>query len=279
MRGGRVGERLRNPGSTHIAPSFPSPAFVRARSRGSPKPMLEPARTFGSRSSRSRSRGASRRAARSSRCPSSGSARVTSWPRAPAITERASPTPRTTSRWTRTIVVPKGAPETKRERIEAYGAKLVVSEHDGYDGAETEARALAERLGVPFLSPYDDEAVIAGNGGTLVSKSRPRLGTRPQWSSRPSEGAARERSRARAAGHQGVRRAERGEPCVPRSRSSAVERSSRSSRTAPTLADGLEEHLEPRSSARRPSSRASSSSARTTSLPRWWPHTARSDSR
>ena len=78
-----------------------------------------------------------------------------------------------------TIVVPKGAPETKRERIEAYGAKLVVSEHDGYDGAETEARALAERLGVPFLSPYDDEAVIAGNGGTLGFEIEAALGHPP----------------------------------------------------------------------------------------------------
>ena len=77
-----------------------------------------------------------------------------------------------------TIVVPKAAPQVKRERILAYGSKLVVSDH-GYDGAEHEAREVAERDGVPFVSPYDDVAVIAGNGGSLGYEIEARLGRAP----------------------------------------------------------------------------------------------------
>lgn len=65
-----------------------------------------------------------------------------------------------------TVVVPKTAPRTKIERI-ARGAQLRLSGSSHYDGAEREARDLAEREGVPFLSPYDDLAVVAGNGASL----------------------------------------------------------------------------------------------------------------
>jgi threonine dehydratase len=78
-----------------------------------------------------------------------------------------------------TIVVPKTAPEAKRARIASYGAKLIVSEHDGYDAAERQARALAKERNVPFLSPYDDLAVIAGNGGSLGFEIEAALGHAP----------------------------------------------------------------------------------------------------
>ena len=78
-----------------------------------------------------------------------------------------------------TVVVPKDAPETKRSRIAGYGAKLVVSGAAGYDAAEREARALAEKSGAPFVSPYDDVAVVAGNGGSLGVEIRDALGRAP----------------------------------------------------------------------------------------------------
>ena len=65
-----------------------------------------------------------------------------------------------------TVVVPKTAPKAKTERI-ARGAKLHLSESSHYDGAEQEARELARREGVPFLSPYDDLAIVAGNGSSI----------------------------------------------------------------------------------------------------------------
>jgi threonine dehydratase len=65
-----------------------------------------------------------------------------------------------------TVVVPKTAPKTKIERI-ARGARLHLSASSHYDGAEQEAREMAQREGVPFLSPYDDLAVVAGNGASI----------------------------------------------------------------------------------------------------------------
>jgi threonine dehydratase len=65
------------------------------------------------------------------------------------------------------VVVPRGAPRAKTQKIEAYGATVVVSSCEGYDGAEAEAIARARAHGWPFLSPYDDPDVVVGNGGSL----------------------------------------------------------------------------------------------------------------
>jgi threonine dehydratase len=78
-----------------------------------------------------------------------------------------------------TIVVPKNAPKAKRARITAYGARLVVSESPGYDEAEREAKALAQRTSAAFLSPYDDVAVVAGNGASLGHEIEEALGHPP----------------------------------------------------------------------------------------------------
>ncbi|HEY1957659.1 MAG TPA: pyridoxal-phosphate dependent enzyme [Polyangiaceae bacterium] len=78
-----------------------------------------------------------------------------------------------------TIVVPRGAPEAKRERIASYGARLVVSKSAGYDDAEKEARELAESMKLRFVSPYDDVAVVAGNGGSLGAEIAKALGHEP----------------------------------------------------------------------------------------------------
>lgn len=67
-----------------------------------------------------------------------------------------------------TIVVPSTTPSGKRARIEALGAELIVSASPSYDAAEDEARALAAQVGAQFCSPFDDTAVMAGNGGTVA---------------------------------------------------------------------------------------------------------------
>jgi len=78
-----------------------------------------------------------------------------------------------------TIVVPRTAPEAKRARIESQGAKLVIADVDGYDAAEREGMALAEKTGTPFVSPYDDVTVVAGNGGSLGAEIEAALGRVP----------------------------------------------------------------------------------------------------
>ena len=65
-----------------------------------------------------------------------------------------------------TVVVPALCPAVKREAIARWGAEVIV---DGanYVAAEERALALAAERGVPFVSPFDDDDVIAGNGEWL----------------------------------------------------------------------------------------------------------------
>lgn len=62
-----------------------------------------------------------------------------------------------------TIVMPADTPFTKVERTEAYGARVVLS---GAGLAQSRAAAdeIARRDGLAFVHPYDDAAVIAGQG-------------------------------------------------------------------------------------------------------------------
>jgi threonine dehydratase len=62
-----------------------------------------------------------------------------------------------------TIVMPLGTPFTKIDRTEALGAKVVL-EGDGLVDARRAAQVLAQRHGLVFVHPYDDPAVIAGQG-------------------------------------------------------------------------------------------------------------------
>jgi len=66
------------------------------------------------------------------------------------------------------IYLPAGVDESKRRAIASLGAEVVVTELPGYDDTEEVARAEASWLGRPFLSAFDDDAVIAGNGGTMA---------------------------------------------------------------------------------------------------------------
>jgi threonine dehydratase len=61
------------------------------------------------------------------------------------------------------IFVPAGAPITKIEACRGYGA-TVVEEHATLDEAVEAARARAASAGMAFCHPYDDPAVVAGQG-------------------------------------------------------------------------------------------------------------------
>ncbi len=62
-----------------------------------------------------------------------------------------------------TIVVPKGIPRIKIEKLRGKGAKIIEF-GSAYEEAEKKAKELAKKKGLSFLSPYNDTAIIAGNG-------------------------------------------------------------------------------------------------------------------
>ena len=70
-----------------------------------------------------------------------------------------------------TVVVSRLTPPIKRDGIAALGAEVRV-EGKNYDEAEAFAQALARELKAPFVSAFDDEAVIFGNGQTTGEEIR-----------------------------------------------------------------------------------------------------------
>src|ERR1700752_3443225 len=62
-----------------------------------------------------------------------------------------------------TIVMPEGTPFIKIDRTEAYGAKVLLK-GDSLAAAREAADALARNKGLVLVHPYDDPAVIAGQG-------------------------------------------------------------------------------------------------------------------
>ncbi|MDM0046693.1 threonine ammonia-lyase [Variovorax dokdonensis] len=62
-----------------------------------------------------------------------------------------------------TIVMPRFTPGVKIERTRGFGAEVVLH-GDTLDAAREHAYALAEQRGLTFVHPYDDEAIIAGQG-------------------------------------------------------------------------------------------------------------------
>jgi threonine dehydratase len=61
------------------------------------------------------------------------------------------------------IVMPRFTPGVKIERTRGFGAEVVLH-GDTLDAARAHALALAEQEGLAFVHPYDDEAIIAGQG-------------------------------------------------------------------------------------------------------------------
>lgn len=62
-----------------------------------------------------------------------------------------------------TIVMPRFTPGVKIERTRGFGANVVLF-GDSLEAARGHAYELAERGGLSFVHPYDDDAVIAGQG-------------------------------------------------------------------------------------------------------------------
>ncbi len=61
------------------------------------------------------------------------------------------------------IVMPRFTPGVKIERTRGFGAEIVLH-GDTLDESRTHALLLAEREGLVFVHPYDDEAIVAGQG-------------------------------------------------------------------------------------------------------------------
>ncbi|HEY8382470.1 MAG TPA: threonine ammonia-lyase [Microvirga sp.] len=62
-----------------------------------------------------------------------------------------------------TIVMPEGTPLVKAENTRAHGARVILFGETLSDSAER-ARAIAAEEGLVFVHPYDDPAVMAGQG-------------------------------------------------------------------------------------------------------------------
>ena len=72
------------------------------------------------------------------------------------------------------IVVPTHAPQVKVEGIRQFGAELLLH-GETYDEAEKKAKELAAQEGKLYISPYNDERIVAGHGtvGLEILKELP----------------------------------------------------------------------------------------------------------
>jgi threonine dehydratase len=76
------------------------------------------------------------------------------------------------------IVMPRFTPGVKVERTRSFGAEIVLH-GDTLEEASAHALALAREQGLAFVHPYDDEAIIAGQGtvGIEMLEAVPQLDT------------------------------------------------------------------------------------------------------
>jgi threonine dehydratase len=88
-----------------------------------------------------------------------------------------------------TIVMPKDAPLSKRERTKGYGAEVVLYDRDRED-REAIARDIAGKRGATLVPPYDDPMVIAGQGtvGREIAEDMAALGVTPDIVVAPASG-------------------------------------------------------------------------------------------
>ncbi len=68
------------------------------------------------------------------------------------------------------IHVPRTVDAAKLDGMQRLGADVVVAPFDGYDETEIEARRDADERGLPFVSAFEGDAILAGNGGTLAAE-------------------------------------------------------------------------------------------------------------
>ena len=76
------------------------------------------------------------------------------------------------------IVMPQHTPTVKVERTRGFGAEVVLH-GDTFDQARDRAMAMSTEQGLTFVHPFDDEAVIAGQGtiGIEMLRAQPELDT------------------------------------------------------------------------------------------------------
>ena len=67
-----------------------------------------------------------------------------------------------------TVCVPRSIPANKERAIKRYGARVVKTEFEGYDDTAAYAMDLAKKTGGVWVSPFDDDHIMAGNGGTTA---------------------------------------------------------------------------------------------------------------
>jgi len=66
------------------------------------------------------------------------------------------------------IAVPSSVDAAKHRAMVRLGAEVVVSRFPGYDDTEAWAKEEAEKAGKAWVSAFDDDAIMAGNGGSLA---------------------------------------------------------------------------------------------------------------
>ena len=78
------------------------------------------------------------------------------------------------------IVMPQDAPRAKRERTAALGAEVVLYDRDTQDRAGI-ARDICAKRGATLVPPFDDPAIIAGQGtaGREIAEDLEAIGIRP----------------------------------------------------------------------------------------------------
>ncbi|MBS3910827.1 MAG: threonine ammonia-lyase [Hydrogenophaga sp.] len=69
------------------------------------------------------------------------------------------------------IVMPRFTPGVKIDRTRGFGAEVVLH-GDTLDEARAHAYALAQQQGLVFVHPYDDEAIVAGQGTVALEMLR-----------------------------------------------------------------------------------------------------------
>lgn len=73
------------------------------------------------------------------------------------------------------IVMPRFTPGVKVERTRGFGAEVLLH-GDTLDESRSHARELAEREGLVFVHPYDDTAIVAGQGTLALEMLREQPG-------------------------------------------------------------------------------------------------------
>ena len=69
------------------------------------------------------------------------------------------------------IVMPRFTPGVKVERTRGFGAEVLLH-GDTLDAARAHARELAQQQSLVFVHPYDDEAIVAGQGTVALEMLR-----------------------------------------------------------------------------------------------------------